>query len=106
MQSSQFTGERHKVEPRPQTLAGMLDVARNLIRRQSQDVEKMLMLLANLPTDEVDVQARGAIAHARTLMALALNGTTSHVAIARFALARVIVLLEKHVADEASRAKS
>ena len=80
----------------------MLDVARDLMGRQSPDVEAMLMLLANLPTDQVNVQARGAIAHARTLMALALNGTTSHATVARFALARVIVLLEKHVAAEAS----
>ena len=58
----------------------------------------MLILLSNLPMDELGVQSRGAIQHARLVVLAAHKDLSSaHAAIARFALARVIVLLEKHV---------
>ena len=56
------------------------------------------MLLSNLPVDELDVQARGAVQHARLVILARQSGVSSaHTAIARFALARVIVSLEQHL---------
>ena len=61
------------------------------------DIEKLLTLLANIPTNDLDVQTCGAIHHARKVAAGVRDGS-AHTAVARFALARVIILLEQHVA--------
>ena len=55
--------------------------------------------------EDLDVQAQGAIRHARMVAMIAQDGSTAHVAVARFALARVVVLLEKHVAVAVSPTK-
>ena len=78
------------------TLAALLDVARQLVVQRKFDVEVVLTLLSNLPGDELDLQTRGAVKHARMVTVAAIEGGTSRTAVARFALARVVVLLEKH----------
>ncbi len=76
------------------TIAALLDVARDLIAQRRFDAEAVLTLLAKLPADKFDVQVRGAIKHARISAAAAGAGGSSRTAVARFALARVVVLLE------------
>ncbi len=84
------------------TVAALLDLARDLVARREFDVEVVLTLLSKLPGDDLDLQTRGAVKHALIAGATALDGGVGHTAVARFALARVVVLLEKHVDDEGS----
>lgn len=80
------------------TTAELLDAARNLTAQERFDVEEMLMLLANIPMDDLDAQTRGAVVHARHVAAAERTITnSSHTAMTRYALARVIVLLERHM---------
>ena len=61
------------------------------------DMEELLTVLANLPMDDLDVQTRGAVQHARMVATAGQDRNDGQTAVARFALARVIVLLEQHV---------
>ena len=81
----------------PATVAALLDAARHTMAQHPLDMEELLMLLANMPTDDLDVQTRGAVQHARLVATAGRNGKSSHTAVARFALARVIVLLEHYL---------
>ena len=80
------------------TTAALLDVARDFVSQRDLDIEDSLILLANMPMDELDVQIRGAVQHARMVATAGQNRKDTHTAVARFALARVVVLLEQHVA--------
>ena len=82
------------------TVAALLDAARDLVARRYFDVEQVLQLLSlltHLPIDELDLQTRGAVKHAEMTGAAALKGGPGLTAVSRVALARVVVLLEKHV---------
>ena len=62
------------------------------------DAEELLTFLANIPMDDLDVQTRGAVKHARLVATAGQSQNSTHTSVARFALARIIVLLEKHAA--------
>ena len=81
------------------TIAALIDVAHSLIAQRRFDAEVMLALLSKLPVDELDFQTRGAIKHAQ-ISAVAAQDGSSQTAIARFALARVVMLLEEHLNPE------
>ena len=78
-----------------QGIADQLDVARRLMTQQRLDIVEALAMLNALPpamgNDRVVQQARDAVS--ATAM-----GTGQHLIVARYALARVIVLLESRVA--------
>ena len=80
------------------TIAALLDVAHDLIAQRRFDAGAVLMLLSKLPSDKFDVQTCGAIKHAQLTAAGA--GGSSRTAVARFALARVVMLLEAAVEAE------
>ena len=79
------------------TIAALVDVAHDIVARRQFDAEVVLTLLSKLPGDELDIQTRGAIKHAQIVAVAAGNGGVGSTAIARFALARVVVLLEEHL---------
>ncbi len=79
------------------TVAALLDVAHELVARRCFDIETVSKLLANLPLDVFDVETRGAIRHAQLAAAAAVSGGTGRTVNARFALARVVTLLEAQV---------
>ena len=81
--------------PHQTSVAELFDIGRDLVQ-QRYDAEVVLELLDNLSTVDLNVQARGAIQHAR-IVALDVFGGNSQTAIARFALSRVLVLLEQHM---------
>ena len=83
---------------RPVTVAALLDIARHLIMQPEFDGDVALELLGTIPMADLDVQTIGAIAHAK-LVTLEGSDTPVRAATARFALARVLVLLEQHVAS-------
>ena len=79
------------------TIAALLDVAHDLVAQRCFDSVIVLALLAKLPGDDLDVQARGAIKHAQLAAEAAKCGGVGRTVIARFALARVVTLLEAAV---------
>ncbi len=79
------------------TLAALLDVARDLVAQRQFDIEVVQKLLSEMPSGDLALQARGAIRHAQLVVAAAGDGSISRVAVARFALARVVVLLEQEL---------
>ncbi len=83
--------------PVPATVEALLDVARDIMAQSHPNIDELLMLLANLPVDDLGVQTRGAVVHARHVAAAAQDKSGVRTAVARFALARVVVLLEEHV---------
>ena len=87
--------------PVPATVAALLDVARQIMAQSHPDVDELLVLLANLPVEDLDAQTRGAVDHARHVAAAAQDKSGVRTAVARFALARVVLLLERHVTDGA-----
>ena len=78
-------------------VAAFLDVAHDLVARPSFETQIVLRLLANLPFNELDVQIRNAVKHAEHAVAAACNGGVGRTVNARFALARLVSLLEAHV---------
>ena len=81
----------------PTDVAALLDEAWHLVRRKHFDAEMMLELLESLPQDDLRVQIRGAITHARLVTARALSGDPYEIDIARSATTRVVELLEWHI---------
>ena len=81
----------------PTTVIELLDVARDLTSQNPLDDEVMLELLDTMPFEYLDVQTRGAVAHARFAIATATSGDPDQIGVARLALARVVVLLERRV---------
>ena len=79
-------------------VTSLLDIARDLMTQRHPDIEELLTVLANLPVDDLDVQTRGAVQHARMVATAGQGRNDGQTAVARFALARVIVLIEQHVA--------
>ena len=55
-------------------------------------------LLERLQLADLDMQSYGAVTHARLVATTALSERSSRDAVARFALARVVVVLERHIA--------
>ena len=82
----------------PAAVAALLDAARDLMAQSRPDLQELLKLLAEMPIDDFDAQTRGAVQHARMVATAGQGRAGGHTAVARFALARVIVLLEQHVA--------
>ncbi len=83
--------------PIPATVVALLASARSLLVKRQFDAERVLKLLAALPIGELNVQARGAVRHAQVVAKIALDPCTSRNAVARFALHRVVLLLEEHL---------
>ena len=84
--------------PIPATVAALLDVARDLAAQDRFDADVVLQLLENLQLADLDVQTHGAIIHARLVAATAQGEcSTSRTGVARYSLARVVMLLERHV---------
>ena len=83
--------------PIPATVMALLPHARDLMSQCDPDLETVLKLLDHIPTEDLDVPTRVAVRHARQV---AETGEMSdrHRSVARYALARLIVLLERHVA--------
>ena len=84
--------------PPPVPVDELLDIGRSLIVQKQFDPEVVLELLDEISTADLGVQARGAVQHAR-IVALDVFGGNSQTAVARFALSRVIALLEAALAD-------
>ncbi len=80
------------------TIVALLAIAQEIVAEPYLDVEKVLRLLAALPVEELDLQTRGAVRHAQLMAVSAQGSSTKRDAVARFALHRVVVLLEQHVA--------
>lgn len=80
-------------------ISAQIAIARHLVANHPFDVEAGLAMLAAVPTD-LNLQIRGSIRHAQHVIVGAGDGSSARVAIARFALARVIVLLEQHVSTD------
>ena len=81
----------------PKQTAVLLATARDLISQRDLDVAEMRALLDSMPTGDLDVQARVALRHAKLAVANA-GMSVSHQAVARYSLARVVMILEQHVA--------
>ncbi len=81
------------------SISAQIDIARNLIANYPFDVEAALAMLSAVPTD-LDLQTRGSIRHAQHVITDAFDESSARVALARFALARVITLLEQHVSTD------
>ena len=88
------------MQTEPTTVLELLDVARDLTSQNPLDVEVMLEMLDNLPGKYLDAQTRGAIIHARLVLSTP-SSDPDQIVVARFALARVIVLLERRVMIQA-----
>ena len=86
------------MEPVLPTVATLLDVARDFVSQRDPDIEELLILLANMPLDELDVQTRGAVQHARMVATSAQGRKIGPSAVPRFALARLHVWREQHEA--------
>ena len=83
--------------PQPATIAALLCHGRDLLAQIDFDIEQALKWLHALPTNDLDHQECGSIKHAKRAVADSLLDAQT-IPVARFALARVIVLLERHVA--------
>ena len=81
----------------PTAVIDLLDVARDLTSQNPLDTEVVLELLDTMPFEYLDAQTRSAVTHARFALATALSGDPDQIAASRFALARVVVLLERRV---------
>ena len=79
-------------------VAALLDVARDLAAQERFDADVVLELLERLQLADLDMQSYGAVTHARLVATTALSERSSRDAVARFALARVVVVLERHIA--------
>ena len=80
------------------TITEQLEVAKDLISRRRLDVERTLTMLNALPADIGD-KARLSVEQALQTAAAAVERDSRYEALARFALARVIVMLEKQLAE-------
>ena len=67
-------------------VAVLLDVANVLVEENEPDLALMLELLDSLPVDDLDVSIQAAIYHAQAVAEAALDTSSSHATVARFAL--------------------
>ena len=83
------------MQPIKRDVGELLELARQLLAQSVFDVDVALELLSTMPTSSFDTQTVGAITHARLVL---LNGydTPVKIAMTRFALTRVVALLERH----------
>ena len=80
---------------RLQLIAEQLNVARHLIAQSRLDIVEALVMLNAIPPDIADEH----VVHQAREAVLALSiGDGRHLTIARYALARVIILLENRIA--------
>ena len=79
------------------TITEQLDVAKDLIGQRRLDIESTLGMLKDLP-DDIGDAARSSVDQALQTVAAA-ERDSRYEAVARFALARVIVMLENHLAE-------
>ena len=77
-----------------QSIAEQLDIARRLLMRL--DVVEALAMLNALPPGIGDERV---VYRAREAVSVMMTGTGRDLVVARYALARVIVLLEKRIAE-------
>ena len=78
-------------------LTELLAIARDLVVRRDFDVEVVIELCNTLQREDLEVHLNIKTTHARLVAATALHPSTAHTTVARFALARLIVLLEKRI---------
>ncbi len=86
------------MEDAQDTIAELLDIAKNLIGGRRLDLESTLAMLNALPEDIGD-KAQSSVEQALQAVAAAVDQDSRYEAVARFALARVIVMLETHLAE-------
>lgn len=79
------------------TITGQLDAAKDLISRRRLDIESTLTMLNAMP-DDFGEAARSSVERALQTVAAAARDSR-YEALARFALARVVVMLEKQLAE-------
>ena len=80
-------------------ISAQIETARKLVANHPFDGEAALAMLSAVPTD-LDLQIRGSIRHAQHVIAAAFDENSARVALARFALARVVTLLQRHVSAD------
>ncbi len=78
------------------TIAAQLEIARRLLTQHRLDIVESLGMLNALPPA---LGNESAISHARDAVSALTMGNGQHLLIARYALARVIVLLELRLAE-------
>ena len=82
-------------QPYPLPVETLLDIARDLTARVQFDAAVVLRMLEYLQRLDLDVQSHGAVTHARLAAQSAQSSSnSSRDAIAKFALARVVTVLE------------
>ena len=82
------------------TINEQLEVAKNLIGQRRLDFDQTLTMLSALPAD-IGESARSIVEQALHTVAVAAERDSRYEALARFALARVIVTLEQHLTKSA-----
>ncbi len=92
----------HSVTQRQEVIREQLDVARALIANFPFNARDALTMLNALPK-HVDPQLQQAIHDAQQTAALVGKTSSSRIVVARFALARVVRLLEHRLTREMSR---
>ena len=80
------------------TITEQIEVAKNLINQRRLDFDSTLTMLTALPADIGDT-ARSSVEQALHTVAVAAERDGRYEALARFALARVIVTLEQHLTE-------
>lgn len=79
--------------------ATYLRIAQNLVSAETLDVAAALALLNTLP-ETLGASVLDAVDHAKRAVAAAPGGDHRHQAVARYMVARVLVLLERAQADQ------
>ena len=90
----------HAMPPSKTLISAQIKNARDLIATHPFDGEAALAMLSAVPTD-LDLQIRGSIRHAQHVITDASDQSSARVALARYALARVVTLLQQHVSTDA-----
>ena len=80
------------------TITEQIEVAKNLIGQRRLDFDDALTMLNALPADIGDT-ARSSVEQALHALAVAAERDSRYEALARFALARVIITLEQHLTE-------
>lgn len=78
--------------------AERLRLARGLLTAEALDIAAALALLNTMP-DTLGAPEREAIDHAKRAVAAAPGGDQRHEAVARYLIARIVVLLEREAAS-------
>lgn len=89
----------HAIPSSNTLISAQIETARNLIANHPFDGEAALAMLSAVPTD-LDLQIRGCIRHAQHVITDAFDESSARVTLARYALARVVTLLQQHVSTD------